>query len=52
MNKTIEFIVKNVNRAFELKEQLGKTYNDVIVVHDSEGYHVAADPTNLIKNQH
>lgn len=38
----IEFIVKSVNEMFELKEQLSKSYSDVITVHDSEGYHVAA----------
>ena len=45
----IEFIVKNVNRAFELADQLRKSYSDVITVHDTEGYHVVADTTKLIK---
>ena len=47
----IEFIVKNVNRAFELKDQLEKSYSDVITVHDTDGYHVVADTTNIKKSK-
>ena len=46
----LEFIVKNVNRAFELADQLRKSYADVICVHDSEGYHVVADTTTVKKS--
>ena len=45
----IEFILKNVNDAFQLKDELTKSYKDVIVVHDSEGYHVAADTSSIKK---
>lgn len=43
----IEFILKSVNEMFELKEQLEKTYGEVITGHDSEGYHVIADTSSL-----
>jgi len=45
----LELIVKGVNEMFELKEELSKSYKEVITVHDSEGYHVCAETnsTNL-----
>lgn len=43
----IEFIVKSVNEMFELKEQLSKSYSEVITVIDSEGCHVAADTSSI-----
>ena len=46
----VEFITKEVNRAFELLEARRKSYQDVVLVHDSEGYHVAADTTKLCQH--
>lgn len=47
----LEFIVREVNRAFELKEALSKSYDDVIVVFESNGdISVAADTNSVKKN--
>lgn len=45
---TIEFIEKDVNKGFDLLEALRKSYQDCILVNDSEGCHVVADTTKLV----
>lgn len=47
----IEMIVKNVNDAHDLRVSLSKSYDEVIVVHDTEGYHIVAELDSVIKNK-
>lgn len=49
-NGTIEFVKKDVNDAFDLLDALRKSYRDCILVHDTDGYHVAADTTKLCQH--
>lgn len=44
----VEFVEKDVNKGFDLLEALRKSYQDCILVNDSEGCHVVADTTKLV----
>ena len=47
----IEIMMYNVNKAFELKEQLEKSYADVICVFEKSGRITVAADTNSLKNR-
>ena len=52
MGKILEIVTKNVNDAHDLRVSLDKSYKEVVVIHDSEGYHVCAElDSAIIKNK-
>ena len=50
MSKLLELVTKNVNDAHDLRASLEVSYNEVEVIHDSEGYHVCAE-LDSVKNK-
>lgn len=50
MTNLLSFVTKKYETAHEVRVDLEKSYDEVIVVHDSEGYHVVADTTKLKKS--
>ena len=56
MNDLYDFLSTDVNKAFEVKGELEKSYKDVILEPVKIGhtmfYEVVADTTKLVKDQH